>query len=140
MGKYVKKPIPIECRQLVDDYSVIIDIFEWVTGEDTSTSTVGQDATVEQIRKDGGLKIKTMEGTMLALFGDWIICDIHGEFYPCKPDIFDESYMEFIPHSQNDCILDEVKTKIVDAYEYTFTPEVRNKVSKVLHNIATIFE
>ena len=27
-----------------------------------------------------------------------------------------------------------------DAYEYTFTPEIRGKVSKVLHNIATIFE
>lgn len=139
MGKYVKKPIPVECRQLVDDYSVIIDIFEWVTGEDTSTSAVGQDATVEQIRKDGGLKIETKEGTMLSSFGDWVICGIHGEFYPCKPDIFDESYCALDENCYNE-ITSSIKTKLTDAYEYTFTPEVRNKVSKVLHNIATIFE
>lgn len=136
MGKYVKKPIPVECRQLLDDYSVIIDMFEWVTGEDTSTSAVGQDATVKQIRKDGGLKIETKEGTMLASFGDWIICGIHGEFYPCKPDIFEESYQEYVECST----LSDMKTKLTDAYEYTFTPEIRNKVSNVLHNIANIFE
>lgn len=136
MGKYIKKPIPVECRQLVDDYSTIIEIFEWVYGEDTSTSVIGQQATVEQIKKDGGLKIETKEGTMLASFGDWIICGIHGEFYPCKPDIFNESYEEYIECNT----FNDIKTKLNDAYEYTFTPEIRGKVSKVLHNIATIFE
>lgn len=136
MGKYVKKPIPVECRQLTDDFETIVAIFEWITGEDTSTSLIGQKATVEQAFNDGGLKIETKEGTMLASFGDWIIQGIHGEFYPCKPDIFDESYEEYIECNT----LSDMKTKLTDAYEYTFTPEVRNKVSKVLHNIANIFE
>lgn len=36
--------------------------------------------------------IQTLEGTMTAEKGDWIIKGVKGEFYPCKPDIFDASY------------------------------------------------
>lgn len=36
--------------------------------------------------------IKTLEGTMRAGLGDWIIQGISGELYPCKPDIFDQTY------------------------------------------------
>lgn len=39
-----------------------------------------------------GLKIYTLEGTHDARIGDWIIKGVHGEFYPCKPDIFDKTY------------------------------------------------
>jgi len=38
------------------------------------------------------LIIKTLEGEMLAIEGDWIIKGIKGEFYPCKPDIFEATY------------------------------------------------
>ena len=36
--------------------------------------------------------IGTLEGSMTAQHGDWIIRGVAGEFYPCKPDIFDASY------------------------------------------------
>jgi len=36
--------------------------------------------------------IKTLEGIHEARKGDWIICGIAGEFYPCKPDIFEQTY------------------------------------------------
>jgi hypothetical protein len=39
-----------------------------------------------------GLLIPTLEGVMLAVEGDWIIRGIKGEFYPCKPDIFEATY------------------------------------------------
>lgn len=39
-----------------------------------------------------GLKIETLEGTMNADVGDYIIKGVHGEFYPCKPDIFEKTY------------------------------------------------
>lgn len=39
-----------------------------------------------------GLFIKTMEGELHASPLDWIIKGIKGEFYPCKPDIFEETY------------------------------------------------
>ena len=38
------------------------------------------------------LSIKTLEGEMIANVGDYIIKGIRGEFYPCKPDIFDKTY------------------------------------------------
>ena len=38
------------------------------------------------------VKIKTLEGEMLANHGDYIIKGISGEFYPCKPDIFEKTY------------------------------------------------
>jgi len=39
-----------------------------------------------------GLEIRTLEGMMSADVGDWIICGVEGEFYPCKPDIFEATY------------------------------------------------
>lgn len=38
------------------------------------------------------LAIVTLEGEMLAQPGDWIIRGVAGEFYPCKPDIFEQTY------------------------------------------------
>ena len=42
--------------------------------------------------KYGQLFIRTLEGTMTAEAGDWIIKGVKGEFYPCKPDIFAATY------------------------------------------------
>jgi hypothetical protein len=43
-------------------------------------------------RPDYDLKIKTLEGVMIADKFDWIIKGVKGEFYPCKPDIFEMTY------------------------------------------------
>jgi len=42
--------------------------------------------------KTGGLVIPTLEGDMTASIGDYIIKGVKGEFYPCKPDIFEATY------------------------------------------------
>jgi hypothetical protein len=49
---------------------------------------------IEAVRHDGPepMPIKTLEGTMLAQPGDWIITGVKGERYPCKPDIFAATY------------------------------------------------
>jgi hypothetical protein len=39
-----------------------------------------------------GLAIATLEGTMQADPGDWVIRGVHGEFYPCKSEIFAKTY------------------------------------------------
>ena len=45
------------------------------------------------VKKNGDIfKIKTLEGTMDASPGDWIIRGVNGEHYPCKPDIFEKTY------------------------------------------------
>jgi len=38
------------------------------------------------------LSVRTREGVMRADPGDWIICGVAGEFYPCKPEIFEATY------------------------------------------------
>lgn len=48
---------------------------------------------VQYLQAEGRVvEIPTLEGTMRARRGDWIIRGVAGEFYPCKPDIFDETY------------------------------------------------
>ena len=38
------------------------------------------------------VSIHTLEGTMTASIGDWIIKGVNGEFYPCKPEVFEKTY------------------------------------------------
>lgn len=47
---------------------------------------------IEAYQTDVALDIKTLEGTMRAEPGDWIITGIAGERYPCKPHIFEATY------------------------------------------------
>lgn len=47
---------------------------------------------VEAYQTDKVVYIDTLEGKMKADIGDWIITGIHGERYPVKPDVFDETY------------------------------------------------
>jgi hypothetical protein len=38
------------------------------------------------------INVPTLEGTIQAALDDWIIKGVNGEFYPCKPDIFEKTY------------------------------------------------
>ena len=46
------------------------------------------------VDENGHLLINTLEGMMAANPGDWVIRGVKGEIYPCKPDIFAETYEE----------------------------------------------
>ena len=47
---------------------------------------------IEAYQTDVEMEIETLEGTMKANKGDWIIKGVKGELYPCKPDVFDMTY------------------------------------------------
>jgi hypothetical protein len=47
---------------------------------------------IEAYQTDTEVVIQTLEGTMRAAPGDWIITGVKGEKYPCKPDIFEATY------------------------------------------------
>jgi hypothetical protein len=47
---------------------------------------------VHGAQPERGIIIRTLEGGMTAPPGDWIIRGVQGEFYPCKPDIFEATY------------------------------------------------
>lgn len=77
MPFFKKKPVVIEAMLLDNKSSIKVDLVMWCDGK---------------IRDDGGIDIPTLEGTMTANVGDWIIKGVKGEFYPCKPDIFEATY------------------------------------------------
>lgn len=84
-GKFRKLPVVIEAVHLTREN--IVDVMRWVA----PTAEVGQAIHVT-IDIDKGLTVSTLEGDMRADFGDWVIKGVQGEFYPCKPDIFAETY------------------------------------------------
>ena len=47
---------------------------------------------IEAYQTNRELDITTLDGRMHASIGDWIITSVHGEQYPCKPDIFEKTY------------------------------------------------
>ncbi len=88
MAKYRKKPVVIEAIQWNGDNLKEVIAF---TGMSPSALRWTWEEFEEIVATDG-LKIFTLEGTMMASVGDWIICGVNGELYPCKPDIFEKTY------------------------------------------------
>lgn len=82
--KYRKKPVVIEARQFTPQN--ILDLRDWIASGGHGVY-VGWNAQVGDY-----IEIDTLEGTMRAEVGDWIIKGVKGEFYPCKPDIFEQTY------------------------------------------------
>lgn len=80
---YQKKPVTIQAIIFEDDTDTLIEIADFLN-EDLSVDYEDPENPV--------LKIETLEGTMKANVGDYIIKGVKGEFYPCKPDIFKETY------------------------------------------------
>ncbi|MDF3076151.1 MAG: hypothetical protein K0S09_40 [Sphingobacteriaceae bacterium] len=95
--KYRKKPVEIEAMQLQSDN--IFEVYKFIHGEDqpklsTQIEHNKWDDYVDIVRKQG-MFFKTLEshGEMqVADIGDFIIKGVKGEFYPCKPDIFELTY------------------------------------------------
>jgi hypothetical protein len=89
MAKYRKKPVVIEAFQFAKDNFLRSKMPAWLK----QAMSDGQVVLWSQYGGEviGG-EIKTLEGTMEVSENDYIIKGIQGEFYPCKPDIFEKSY------------------------------------------------
>lgn len=86
MGLYRKKPVTIEAKNFSHEGHGNGIAF-WCGG------VFGYDAKPSD-KEDIAywIDIPTMEGVMRANLGDWVIKGVKGEFYPCKPDIFEATY------------------------------------------------
>jgi len=84
--KYKKKPVIIEAIQLLNNNSSIEECLKFIY------NVFITDDDIETVKNDGYIHIQTLEGDMKASFGDYIIKGVNGEFYPCKPDIFEKTY------------------------------------------------
>lgn len=78
--RFRKKPVEIEAVQ----YTVtnINEIWDWA----------GADVVYGPTETNTSAYITTLEGRMEAKPGDWIIRGVQGEFYPCKPSVFQKTY------------------------------------------------
>src|ERR1051326_9106927 len=75
---------PVEVQAMLYTGTNDADVFGWVNER--------RQHLVEAHPLGGGLIIPTLEGSMKANPGDYIIRGVKGEFYPCKPDVFAKSY------------------------------------------------
>ena len=100
MAKFRKKPVVIEAFRL-NERGLIAEDWFWdaVTRNDIITHCFGKHEP-----DPAWCEIKTLEGTMIANAGDYIIQGVHGEIYPCKADIFQKTYTEDKPKTNADRI------------------------------------
>ena len=82
LAKYRKKP-------------VVIDAVIW-NGDNFDEVAAFYPKAFKDIDDKSYIVIDTLEGCMLASVGDYIIKGVNGEFYPCKPDIFEKTYEEVV--------------------------------------------
>ena len=82
IATYVKKPVVIEACQ-------------W-TGDNVEEIKKFVEPIAEYLEDEQVILIHTLEGDMKANVGDYIIKGVKGEFYPCKSDIFEETYSQAI--------------------------------------------
>ncbi len=82
---YRKKPVTVAALKHDATDEAAWAIVDWVI-------THGQSASVIPGDSPKSVSIETLEGTMTASPGDYVIRGVAGEFYPCKPDIFEKTY------------------------------------------------
>lgn len=87
--KYRKKPVIIDAIQWTGGN--MLEIADFAKGF-TKFDEIRQGDAENKIPAQYDLSIQTLEGTMQASRGDYIIKGVNGEFYPCKPDIFEKTY------------------------------------------------
>lgn len=98
MGKYNKKPVVIEAEQWQcadwPPHQPVIDklgVRKWLPNVDCIGNLPCSEC--GEIKDFHGW-INTLEGGHRVCPGDWIITGVKGERYPCKPDIFEQTYEE----------------------------------------------
>ena len=112
MQKFVKKPVVIEAIQYNGINITEIESF------------VGAKLPIVCLSvEDTQLVIPTLEGDMKASKGDYIIKGIKGEFYPCKPDIFKQSYNMI---KENNGILSEGEKRVRKSFNPSALKRVEN--------------
>lgn len=87
--KIRKKPVVVEAERWTGDN--LYELQRWAhAGLPPEANSI--------ITHDGhALRVRTLEGPLMASIGDWIIQGVKGEFYPCKPDIFSATYEPIEP-------------------------------------------
>lgn len=121
--RYGTKYCEIEAQQWSGDWD---QMGKWA---DSVSDGGGTTLLYSETPEGKSLKIKTLEGTMDVTYGDYVICGLEGEFYPCKPSIFEKKYRR-------------ADTGKKGARTYPFaTPRCwRNKQNQLLYKVVPWFQ
>jgi hypothetical protein len=90
----VRRPVPTAGTNVVARFRKIpveVEAFRYGVDEPPSWFLKAQGEGTVKVKTDSA-EIVTLEGNMRADKGDWVVRGIRGELYPCKPDIFRETY------------------------------------------------
>lgn len=88
MPKFRKKPVVVDAIQFDGTVEGVGRIMDF-----TDRSVIRR---VDELAGTDGFFVHTLEGDMAFGEGDWIIKGVAGEFYPCKPEIFEATYEPFL--------------------------------------------
>ena len=92
-GEIIQKSMGGDMMKKFRKKTVVIEAIQWnLDNKEEVERFVGKE--LDYTNSDADLIIPTLEGDMNAHCYDWIIKGVKGEFYPCKPDIFNETYEE----------------------------------------------
>ena len=119
MAQYRKKPVVIEAIQFNGKNAEEIE--QW-SNNNVKAGPVSEDTLTRAY-----LEIETLEGTMTAQPNDYIIKGVNGEFYPCKPDIFEKTYDSEVTTFKERLIKEqeELNDKLVKLYEFGSTEKFK---------------
>lgn len=87
--KYRKKPVVVEAIQW---NGLNLEEIKNFVGESLDYDIIDSAYSVDVLPPAVMMFIKTLEGAMQVSKGDYIIKGVNGEFYPCKPDVFEKTY------------------------------------------------
>lgn len=92
--RYKKKPVVVEAILLEATPASVKKVLEFMGQKVDTQCNAASDAFERYCNSvfTTGMNIHTLEGILKASVGDYVIRGIGGEFYPCKPDIFMETY------------------------------------------------
>lgn len=107
--KFVKRPVEIEAMCLEGTTTDCHQVYSWMVNngypplfgnalnpEELYSPDLGKGVRPTKgvwiDPGNGDFMIRTLEGDMRVKYGDWVIRGVAGEFYPCKPDIFNKTY------------------------------------------------
>jgi hypothetical protein len=124
-----KKPVEVEAMQTAPADPMVAEkdreeqnrlVAQWISNE--GGDVVGFGVT--------GIDIGTLEGTMTASPGDWVIRGVQGEFYPCKPDIFAATYETVVPDvvPTGDPVRDDAIERFFTASEHDDVVALRDRI------------
>ena len=119
MAQYRKKPVVSEAIQFNGKNAEEIE--QW-SNNNVKAGPVSEDTLTRAY-----LEIETLEGTMTAQPNDYVIKGVNGEFYPCKPDIFEKTYDSEVTTFKERLIKEqeELNDKLVKLYEFGSTEKFK---------------